>query len=520
VTGAPPRPPAAGAVDTIDHLEELLRYDARTALARAVALLDAHGQGPESVGYQRMLLVKGGAQARLGATEDGARVIREVKTWAEARGETDLLARAHRGLSALFRRMGDPALMLEHAVSAVDLTGPDAPDAVRADRLLGLADALGASGSFTDSVHRYRAAAAVAEGCGDRYLQRTVLNNLAFTLYEAGRPEEAVATAEQLMREAERDGAPLQRHDGDTVARAYMAVGRYREAAEVLEPLVEAPDSGEDCDGLVMALLALAEVRRRAGSYGPAQEAIGQAARLAEEYALTGRSIDILREQAELYAAQGEYRQAFETFRDFHEADLDLRAVERDSRARTLNAIFEAAEARRSSDYFRELSVRDPLTGLHNRRHLDERLTELLADQAVGSARLAVGLVDLDHFKRINDTRSHAVGDEVLRRVAGLLREAAEQVEGGLAARLGGEEFLVLLPGVEGDEAARRLDALRHAVASYGWDEVTDGIPVTASIVMAEVPTDAKERGDLLATADRRLYRAKREGRDRVVARD
>ncbi|NUR05513.1 MAG: GGDEF domain-containing protein [Nocardioidaceae bacterium] len=503
---------------SLDELELMLRSDAHKALAAVRTRLDVLEIDRDTVAYQRLLLVKGAAQSQLGDTEDGARVVREVKAWAEARDETELLAHSHRRLSALFRRVGDPALMLEHAVAAVDLLDADTADPVRADHLLGLADALGASGSYQESVARYREASLLADRSGRRYLQLAVLNNLAFTLYEAGLTDEAVTIGEQLRAELQRDGQVMMRHYGETIARTLMAVGRYDEAAAVLAPLCEnggADVNGEDCDGLVLALLALAEVRRMTGAFDRAQEALHRAHRLGEAYALNGRLIEILREQAELFAAQDRYREAFETFRDFHRADLELRAAERDSRAQTLNAIFEAAEARRSSDYFRELSVRDPLTGLHNRRHVDARLGELLdADPEP----LTIGLVDLDHFKRINDTRSHAVGDEVLRRVAVLLQRAAERVEGGLAARIGGEEFLVLLPGVPPEAGVDVLEDLRREVSGQDWSEVTEGIPVTTSIGVAHAPGDARDYSALLKVADQNLYVAKDGGRDRVSA--
>jgi diguanylate cyclase (GGDEF)-like protein len=267
----------------------------------------------------------------------------------------------------------------------------------------------------------------------------------------------------------------------------------------------------------VLALLTLTEVRRRSGAFDAAQVTLDRATRLAEEYTLTGRSIEALAEQAELYAARGDYRQAFETFRDFHRTDVEMRALERDGRAHTLNAIFEATEARRSSDYFRELSVRDPLTGLHNRRHLDAHLEDLLERVGRGETELVVGLIDLDHFKRVNDTRSHAVGDEVLRRVAVLMRDAAEEVEGGLASRMGGEEFLLLLPGIDRAAGIAVLDRLRRTISEHPWSLVSDGVVVTASIGVACAPVDAKERKPLLALADEKLYAAKGAGRNRVV---
>jgi diguanylate cyclase (GGDEF)-like protein len=503
---------------TIHQAEQLLRTDVRSALTHAQAVLDADSADPDSSEYQHWLLVKGSAQARMGGTQDGARAIREVKRWAEEHDDRPLLALSHRQLSALFLRVGDPALMLEHAVSAVDLLDDDVADAVRADHLLGLADALGAGGSFDDAIRRYQEAGDLADRCGDRYLQLAVLNNLAYTQYEAGLPAEAVVTAERLRDEAAAHGVPLGTHDSDTIARAYTGVGRFAEAEAVLEPLCASSDTtGESCDGLVLALLTLTEVRRRSGAFDAAQVTLDRATRLAEEYTLTGRSIEALAEQAELYAARGDYRQAFETFRDFHRTDVEMRALERDGRAHTLNAIFEATEARRSSDYFRELSVRDPLTGLHNRRHLDAHLEDLLERVGRGETELVVGLIDLDHFKRVNDTRSHAVGDEVLRRVAVLMRDAAEEVEGGLASRMGGEEFLLLLPGIDRAAGIAVLDRLRRTISEHPWSLVSDGVVVTASIGVACAPVDAKERKPLLALADEKLYAAKGAGRNRVV---
>jgi two-component system, cell cycle response regulator len=504
-------------VTTAEQVEELLRHDARVALQRARELLDAAGDDSDTVAYHRLLLIKGAAQARLGETEDGARVLREVKAWAEEHGEDALLARSHRRLSALFRRVGDPALMLEHAVIAVDLLDADTPDVVRADHLLSLADALGASGSYADSIRRYEEAATLADNCGDSYLRLNILNNLAFTQREAGLVTEAVVTAERLLAEAELAGQALTGHVSDTIARAYTAVGRFDDAVGVLEPVCAGEANGEDCDGLVLALLTLTEVQRLTGALDVAQASLNRCHGLIEQYALTGPRTEALHEQAKIHAARGSYREAYETLQAFHTADVELRALERDHRGRTLQAIFEATEARRSRDYFRELSVRDPLTGLHNRRHLDIRLEELLAEVHAG-AQLTIGLVDVDHFKRINDTRAHAVGDEVLRLVAGILETAAAGVEGGLAARLGGDEFLLLLPGVNRREGFERLDRVRCDVNGHEWADVTHGAAVTVSIGVAAAPRDGIERGTLLALADRNMYVAKRNGRDRVVA--
>ena len=104
----------------------------------------------------------------------------------------------------------------------------------------------------------------------------------------------------------------------------------------------------------------------------------------------------------------------------------------------------------------------------------------------------------------------------MLRQVAVLLQAAAEEVEGGLAARMGGEEFLVLLPGIELAAGIERLDRLRATIATHSWADVGEGVTVTASIGVASAPVDDVERAALLAIADRNLYRAKRGGRNQI----
>lgn len=165
---------------------------------------------------------------------------------------------------------------------------------------------------------------------------------------------------------------------------------------------------------------------------------------------------------------------------------------------------------RRKNEELERLSVTDGLTGLYNRR----RLMETLADEVRRSQRLkhtfSTLMVDVDHFKKYNDTHGHLAGDGVLTRVAAILREATREVD--YVARYGGEEFLVMLPETGMTEALEIAERIRTRVAA----EAFPGRRMTVSIGVAEFPLHGSKPEQVIAAADEALYEAKGEGRDRV----
>jgi len=166
----------------------------------------------------------------------------------------------------------------------------------------------------------------------------------------------------------------------------------------------------------------------------------------------------------------------------------------------------------------RALSYLDGLTGVANRRRFDEALEEACATANEHGEPLSLILIDLDHFKKLNDSQGHQHGDEALRAVAALLAERTES-HGGLAARFGGEEFAWLLPGVSLDAAIAEAEALRSAIrtAAIRHDDSDSGL-VTASLGVSSSDSTPLSPTSLIAAADAALYRAKSAGRDRVEA--
>ena len=166
----------------------------------------------------------------------------------------------------------------------------------------------------------------------------------------------------------------------------------------------------------------------------------------------------------------------------------------------------------RSDVDHRTEAVIDGLTGMLNRRALDQRLHELTAQAQITGQPVAVIAGDIDHFKRVNDEHGHATGDAVLVEVAYRLRKALRAYD--LAYRVGGEEFLVVLPGADVPAAAGLAEQLRAAVAA----EPAAGLRVTMSFGVAGSAGPDLERERLLDEADTALYEAKARGRDQVVA--
>jgi diguanylate cyclase (GGDEF)-like protein len=159
-----------------------------------------------------------------------------------------------------------------------------------------------------------------------------------------------------------------------------------------------------------------------------------------------------------------------------------------------------------------EMAIRDSLTGVYNRRHVLERLEEEIRRAQRYPSTFAIALIDIDHFKSVNDTYGHLVGDAVLR---GFARELATRVRStDVVGRFGGEEFLVIFLEIGADRARPILADLRARKGS----STPDSPPYTFSAGLAEWKLDGTTGEELLRAADERLYyEAKRSGRDRVV---
>jgi diguanylate cyclase (GGDEF)-like protein len=271
---------------------------------------------------------------------------------------------------------------------------------------------------------------------------------------------------------------------GDT---PYGADGDERESGSLMTvPLVE--------EGAVIGLLSVQHDQAR--SYSAAD-------------------MHLMQRLAEQAAAAIADAQAFEDLENYRQR-LEDRVAERTGELEQANRDKErliAALRERSRALERE-TQQDPLTRISNRRHFDQRLdAEIQVALSVGQP-LTVAVADLDHFKIVNDRLGHAVGDDVLRQSAALMRKLCRSTD--LVARIGGEEFALILPGMSREAAAGFCEGLRRAIENHEWRALHPQLSVTLSIGLFQWNRSI-DAAELLQAADRQLYSAKHAGRNRVA---
>jgi diguanylate cyclase (GGDEF)-like protein len=279
-----------------------------------------------------------------------------------------------------------------------------------------------------------------------------------------------------------------------------MALGQFDDAQQSGEgALAWLGDRVPQIRSLILSTLATE--LRAAGRVEAAYDALARSAELERE---------AFRELSELQLSLE--RATLETSAARLESD-ELAAKNRELAQAHAELVLRTSQLEALQEQLRDQAERDWLTGLHNRRYLARELERPAQDRLAGPLTLAV--LDLDHFKSINDGFGHAAGDQVLVRVAGLLLDVLRETD--IVVRSGGEEFLVLMPATDARAGRAACERIRQAVESEAWERIASGLGVTASIGVASThaPSDLEA---LVNLADQRLYDAKRAGRNCVFS--
>ncbi len=318
----------------------------------------------------------------------------------------------------------------------------------------------------------------------------------------AGRAREALADAEHAIALLTQTAEPNPYVLGVTIraeVQARMALGQFDDAQQSGEgALAWLADRVPQIRSLILTTLATS--LREAGRVEEAYDALSRAAELERQAFRELSELQLSLERATLEARVARH------------ASDELAAKNRQLAEAHAELERRAAQLELLQEKLRDQAERDWLTGLHNRRYLARELERLTGEQR--EAPLSLAVLDLDHFKSINDRFGHDAGDRVLVRVAGLLLDVLRASD--IVVRSGGEEFLVLMPQTDTRAAAFCCERIREAVSREPWGLIAPGLEVTTSIGVASTH-DPSDLEGMVKLADQRLYDAKRSGRDRVV---
>lgn len=438
------------------------------------------------------LLVLGAAD--VGRFEDAMRLGHEAHGVARDAGDAARMSLAINALGCVYERIGDPwhaeDLLLDALAQAQESGDTAAVSAARnnlAAILLGAYYLVGESGPAAErealmvrALTHADEALKLARASGDRYPLVFALGNRGEVLVHLGRLEEAATELEASMGLCRESGFDAQAwRIAVSLGELGLRAAQPERAWEHLQWARQAI-AGRNARNTLLRLHHAAW--RAARALGWSQQALEQL----ERY-------QALEHERLLLQLRGR-SQLFVTTIEAEQVRLEAaRAAERAARA--------------------EVHARvDELTGLGNRRELEQRWPPLAQRLQAGQLPLALAMVDLDHFKQVNDRFGHAVGDAVLVTLARLLRENTRGDD--LVIRTGGEEFLILLPEAGPERALEICERLCRRVSRYGWQALAPGLQVRLSVGLASAPP--YDLRVLSERADAALYAAKRGGRDRV----
>ncbi len=394
-----------------------------------------------------------------------------------------------------------------------------------ATSLFNIASTREMKGEFEAALQDYRRALEIDTALGDRASVAESERSIGALLVKQGKAAEALPWIERaLERFTASDDIESAARTRVTRAKALRAVGRIREAVADLDFAERHFRAQNNPRYLAKVHEAMADVRAAGGEWRKAYDASVAYRNVQEQLEKRAREEQTSRLRVQFDSAKKEQENRALLIENAHRGEA-LRNAERVRSLQRLFIILGAAfftllaamalQLVNKSRRLRALAMTDELTGMPNRRKILDFLDRELRAAQSGGERLSVIAFDVDHFKRINDLHGHHAGDRVLCAIAEIVgRQLPASARVG---RMGGEEFLIVLPGTLAEHAREVAEALRAAIASASYEGFADDARVTISLGVAEAgQNDDAEM--LLRRADSAMYRAKGEGRDRTVS--
>lgn len=443
-------------------------------------------------------------------------------------------------ISWIYYFLGDTANALSYGLQALRLAQDLNLRVQEAAVLDGLALIYVASGDTQQALESNDAAVKIARTAGDPLLETTVLNNRANVLLKTGNTAgalEAALASLEMARQMSLIGQQISILD--TVGDILLANGDLARAEQYLNDGLELSRQAGQNLGQIYYLLGLGKLCLRRADLGQAQTYLDQALMQATASGTHAIQADCHALLAELNEQRGEPKLALEHYKSFHHLHEQANGELSMNRISALKVVHQVETARRDAEIYRlrnvelqreieertrmeaelqRLAATDPLTNLYNRRRFFE-LAQREFDRAMRYHRpVAALMLDLDHFKSVNDEHGHAVGDQVLTLFSAFLLKVMRTVD--VIGRYGGEEFCIILPETNAEQGRVAAERLLLSLGQQTFETSAGKIELTISIGLASLPaSDGAWQGNLdqlLDRADQALYRAKQAGRNQV----
>jgi diguanylate cyclase (GGDEF)-like protein len=528
----------------------ICNVDARRALDHALEATVVAANLADHVAHAEALYQQGRCSELL--LDHGAALDLFAKALAgfEAAGDEPATAKVLRAISIVHDTLGDFSRALDFQLRALEIDERTGNTANRAETLRAIGLVCSKSGDHAAGLEFYRQSLALCTHERDALERGKTLNNIGINLKNLGQFHEALAALTEALQLFESMGVPL-RHAAvlNNLGLVHEKLGDAAAAEHTLRDALALSESIDYHQGVAHAHLALGRLCTAQARHDEAHVRLNAALDICQRHNIKLTWYECHEALAEHYERIGDTANALLYFRRFHHLEHEVQSESASNKLRAFAIQYQVAAAKREAmlqqereavltranadldalnislteanlqktmllDQLERQTFEDALTGLANRRRLDQRLADEFALALRHGRPLAVAIADLDHFKTVNDRFSHAIGDAALRSLAKLLASQVRHTD--LVARFGGEEFVLVLVQSDLDAARLVCEKLRVAVEGYAWDAIHPGLALTLSIgVCADTTLAGHER--MLAMADRNLYLAKARGRNRVV---
>ncbi|MFN8495072.1 MAG: tetratricopeptide repeat-containing diguanylate cyclase [Caldilineaceae bacterium] len=525
-------------VDTLNELAALFDpRDPQQSLAfaqRAVALAAATNYTPGLAKGESSL---GKSNIRLGRLDQAMLHYTNALAEYEKLGHAERIAAMLVSIGFLHYSLGDYASAQQAYLRSMEFS-PGVSPRMESQALNNIAINYIELGDFTNALDYLLRSLALARASKEAISTSAVLDSLADLHLRMRDLPKALEYAQESLTLARTENLDFDINLGIsliTLGKIYLAMQDYPQAVLCFQEAATVSGEVTANHRIATALHMLGVTFRCQGEFHKATCVLEYVLNLTQELGTRPLQADCLGELAQCYKALSNYQQALAYYEQFHETKESIFNERTATRFKTLQIVHEVEKARKEAELYQlrnvelqheieqrehaqaaleDLATKDPLTGLFNRRHFFTLATKQFTQALSYRRPLSVLLLDVDHFKLVNDTYGHRTGDQALQSVAEQLRRGLRVTD--IISRYAGDEFIILLPETDGEQAIQVAERLRFRIEAQELVASISPARITISFGVATLDAETQNLDELLEYADQALYIAKQLGRNNV----